>query len=71
MIKIKFAAYQKIYENMKKYSLEDKIPIERAKYIISAVHRIPKPYSTMVINELSILGWIKLSNGSKYLELKK
>lgn len=64
-------AYIRIMDNLKKYSVYNKIPISRAKVIISTIHRFPKPYNTKIISELSIAGWIKLKNGSGYIELIK
>lgn len=62
-------AYERIIISLKKYSSYNKIPIKRARYTISTIHRMPNPYCTRIINELNRAGWIKLINGSGYMEI--
>ncbi len=65
------AAYCKIMESLRKYSEFNNIPIRRARFVLSRIHRMSKPYSTRIISELSNAGWIKLHGGFGNIELIK
>lgn len=62
-------AYQIIIESLKKYSFKNRIPIERARYIISFVHRFSRPANTKIIHDLCKLGIVKTQLGSGELEI--
>jgi hypothetical protein len=64
-------AYCRIMESLHSYSEFNKIPIKRAREVISRIHRMHKPYCTRIISELDLAGWIKLTNGSGNIELIK
>ena len=62
-------AYQKIIITLKKYSEGNKISINRARYILSTVHRFDRPYNTMIIRRLSEECYIKLHGRNGLIEI--
>lgn len=62
-------AYERIAESLKKYGEGNKIPIRRARYIISTIHRMPRPFNTRIISEMAKSSIIKLHGANGLIEI--
>lgn len=68
MVKIN-PAYEKIIDSLKKYSDYNKISINRARYIIGIIHRMPRPYNTKIISDMARSNIIKLHGANGLIEI--
>lgn len=62
-------AYMRLIITLKKYAEDNKIPVERARYVLSFLHRFERPYNTLILNKMHKNKIIKLTNGSDKLEI--
>ncbi len=61
--------YERILKTLQKYSDNNIISRERASYAIGSVHKFGKPYSTLIISNLSRMGRVKFNGYSGHLTL--
>lgn len=62
--------YYVFIDTLKKYSEDKKhIPIARARYAISFIHRFHRPYNTAILNNMINLKLIKMNGAKGHIEI--